>query len=137
MRINNLTDRTLFQLQGQNPHLDTFGEEGDIYNVFQLRLYEWDYAMDGASILPNQVQFLCRFLGPTKNDGNEMAQWRLKANGKISPRISVVPLTTDQLNKNEEILKRNVFTNCIRKRYGDSIDLPPFPTNIEDLDFPL
>ena len=29
MRINNLTARTLFQIQGQNPHLATFGEEGD------------------------------------------------------------------------------------------------------------
>ena len=27
MRINNLTARPLFQLQGQNPHLGTFGEE--------------------------------------------------------------------------------------------------------------
>ena len=33
MRINNLTSRPLFQLQLQNPHLDTFGEEGDISNV--------------------------------------------------------------------------------------------------------
>ena len=30
MRINNLTALPLFQIQGQNPHLATFGEKGDI-----------------------------------------------------------------------------------------------------------
>ena len=91
--------------------------------------------MDGADKFPNQAQFLWRVLGPTKNDGNKMAQWRLKENGKIVPRRSVVSLTTSLMNNNEEILKRNVWTNCIRKRYGDFINLPPFPIKIEDLDF--
>ena len=48
MRINNLTDLPLLQLQGQNPHLDTFDEEGKISNVCQFKWYEWDYAMDVA-----------------------------------------------------------------------------------------
>ena len=105
MRINNLTDWPLFQIQGQNIRLATFGEEGDISNVFQFKLYEWAYAMDGAAKFQNQAQFLCQFLGPTKNDGNEIAQWCLKANGKIIHRRSFVPLTTAQLNNNEEIMK--------------------------------
>ena len=91
--------------------------------------------MDGADKFQNQAQFLCRFLGLTMNYGNEMAQWCLKANGKIVPRRSAVPLNTSQLNNNEEILKRNVFTNFIRKRYGDSINFPPLPIKTEDLDF--
>ena len=37
MRINNLTASPLFHLQGQNPHLATFGEEGDICNVCQFK----------------------------------------------------------------------------------------------------
>ena len=135
MRINNLNDRPLFQIQVQNTHLATFGEEGDISNVCQFKWYDWAYAMDGAAKFPNQSQFLCRVLGTTKNDGNEMSQWCLKANGKIPPRRSVVPLTTSQLNKNEEIMKQNVFTNCIRKMHGDSIHLTPFPIKMEDLDF--
>ena len=135
MCINKLNARPLFQIQGQNPHLDNFGEEGDISNVCQFKWYEWAYAMDGAAKFPNQAQFICRVLGPTKNDGNEMAQWRLKANGNIVPRRSVVHLKTSQMNNNEEILKRNVFTNCIRKGYGDSINLTPFPIKLEDLYF--
>ena len=39
MCINNLTARPLFQIQGQNPHLATFGEEGDISNVCQFKWY--------------------------------------------------------------------------------------------------
>ena len=133
MHIKNLTARPLFQLQGQNPHFATFGEEGDISNICKFKWYSWAYAMDGAAKFPNQAHFLCQVLGPTKNDGNEMAQWCLKANGKIFPRRSIVPLTTAQLNNNKEIMKQNVFTNCIRKRYGDSINLPPFPIKMEDL----
>ena len=40
MSINNLTTRPLFHIQGQNPHLDTFGEEGDISNVCQFKWCE-------------------------------------------------------------------------------------------------
>ena len=135
MRINNLTDRPLFQLQGQNPCLVNFGEKGDISNVYHFKWYEWAYAMDEADEFPKQAQLIFRVLGPTKNDGNEMAQWCLKANGNIVPGRYVVPLKTDQLNNNEEILKRNVFTNCTRKRYGDSINFPPITIKMEDIDF--
>ena len=86
-----------------------------------------------AAKLPNQAQFLCQVLGPTKNDGTYMSQLCLKENGNIFLRRSAVPLTTSQMNNNEEILKRNVFTNCIRKRYGDSINFPPFPIKMADL----
>ena len=135
MRINNFTNRPLVQFQGQNTHLTTFGEEGDISNVFQLKWYEWDYAIYVDAKFPNQAQFLCQVLSPTKNDGNKMAQLCLKAIVKIVLRRSVFILTTAQLNNNEEILKRNVFTKCIRKRYGGSINFPPFPIKMEDLDF--
>ena len=116
MCINNLTDRPLFQIQGQNPHLSTFDEEGDISNVCQFKWYEWDYSMDGATKLPNQAQFLCLVLVPTKNDGNKMSQWCLKVNGKIVPRISVVTLTTAQLNNSEEILRQMFSSNVLGKR---------------------
>ena len=91
--------------------------------------------MDGAVKRPNQAHFIYRVLGPTKYDGNEMAQWCLKANGKIVPRRSVVPLNTSQLNKNEEMLKQNVVTKCISKTYVGSINLPPFPIKMEDIYF--
>ena len=54
MHINNLTARPMFQLQGQNPHLANFGEEGDISNVCKFKWCEWAYDIDGAAKLPNQ-----------------------------------------------------------------------------------
>ena len=39
MRINDLTDRPLFRLQGQNTHLATFGEDWEISNVCQFKWY--------------------------------------------------------------------------------------------------
>ena len=104
MRINNFTDWPLFHIQGQNPHLANFGEEGNISNICKLKWYEWDYAMDGADKFPNQPQLLCRVLGPTKNDGTEMTQRCFKDNGKIVNRRSVVPLTNDQLKTTEKSL---------------------------------
>ena len=53
MRIKNLTAWPLIQIQVQNPHLATFGEEGDISNVCQLNWCEWAYAMGGAAKSPN------------------------------------------------------------------------------------
>ena len=51
--INNLADRPLFQLQGQNLHLSNLGEEREISSVCQLKLHDWAYAMDGAAKFPN------------------------------------------------------------------------------------
>ena len=33
--VHNMTANNLFQLQGQNPHVATFGEEGDILNILR------------------------------------------------------------------------------------------------------
>ena len=39
--ITNMTAKNLFQLQGQNYHMATFGEQGDISNICQFGWYEW------------------------------------------------------------------------------------------------
>ena len=92
MRINNLTSRTLFQLQGQNPHLANFGEEGDIYNVCQFKWYEWAYAIDGADKLPNQAQLLCQVLGTTKIMATIWHSGALKRMGRWFPGDLSFPL---------------------------------------------
>ena len=56
IRINNLTACPLFHIQGQIPHLDTFGEEGDISNVCKFKCYDWAYAMYVADKFPHQAQ---------------------------------------------------------------------------------
>ena len=85
-RIHNLTAWDLFQLQGQNPHSATLGDEGNISNLCQFNWYQWCYFRDKSASFPFQTQSLGRVLGPAKNAGNEMSQWILKDNGKVVPR---------------------------------------------------
>ena len=121
--IFNLTAKNLFQLEGQNPHLATFGEMGDISNLCQWSWYEWVYFRQGKAKFPYLKEELGRCLGPCKNEGNEMCQAILQQNGKIVPRRSLRRLTTHELSiSNEaEARKRANFDADIKKKLGDSL----------------
>ena len=82
-RINNLTAKNAFKLHGSTPHTVTTGDEGDISNLCQYGWYEWCYFRDHTAASPNNKEVLGRVLGPARGAGNEMAQWILKANGRI------------------------------------------------------
>ena len=115
--MNNLTARNLFQLEGQNPNLDTFDEECDISNICEFKWVEWCYFRQQKEDFPLPKAVLGRVLGPSKNAGNEMAQWVLQLNGQIVPRRSLWHLQTEATNSNvAEERKRKVFMNCIRAK---------------------
>jgi hypothetical protein len=59
-----------------------------------------------------------------------MAQWVLKANGKVVPRCTCRPLTVTETHSEEEQKKRSIFDGLIERRWGSSIN-PPKP-NPED-----
>ena len=99
-RINKLTARNLFQLQGQNPTMATLGEEGYILNLCNFQWFEWCYFMDQGESFPMQKEALGKVLGPAKNCGNEMAQWILNSNSQIFPCRSLCHLRTKELNNN-------------------------------------
>ena len=87
--IHNLTPRNLFQLEKQSPYQFTFGVQGDISRLCNFGWYEWCYCKEESkktTIFPNQKEFLGRNLGPSKNEGNEMAQWILTSKGTVVPR---------------------------------------------------
>ena len=88
-RINNLMAKDNFKLQGATPHTATMAEEGDISSLCQFGWYEWCYYCDQTAAFPHNCEVLGRVLGPTPGEGNEMAQWVLKANGKVVPRRSL------------------------------------------------
>ena len=90
-RINNLTAKSAFRLHGSTPHTLTTGDEGDISNLCQYAWYEWCYFRDQTAAFPNNKEVLGRVLGPARGPGNEMAQWILKANGRVVPRRSLRP----------------------------------------------
>ncbi|KAL7534955.1 hypothetical protein ACHAXR_006168, partial [Thalassiosira sp. AJA248-18] len=121
--IFNLTAKNLYQLQGQNPHLATFGEMGDISNLCNF----------GNAAFPLNTKVLGRCIGPTKNKGNEMCQWILQINGQIVPRRTVRHLTPGELSiSNEsEVKKRAAFDEAIQEKLRDSFTLRPLGNSIK------
>ena len=123
-RINNLTAKNVFNLHGSTPHTVTTGDEGNISNLCQYGWYEWCYFRDHTAAFPNNKEVLGRVLGPARGAGNEMAQWILKANGRVVPRRSLRPLKVDEIHSPVEIKKREVFDELIKRRWGTPMTPP-------------
>jgi hypothetical protein len=132
-RINNLTAKPMFKLHGGNAHTATTGDDGDISNICKYGWYEWCYFRENKNKFPFNKEVLGRVLGPSKGEGNEMAQWILKANGNVVPRRSHRPLKTEEVHSEQERMKRNVFDALIVRRWGTSIN-PPNNEDTEDSD---
>ena len=126
-RINNLTAKDNFKLHGTTPHTATMAEEGDISSLCQFSWYEWCYYREQTAAFPHNREVLGRVLGPARGEGNEMAQWVLKANGKVVPQRSLQPLTIAEQHSVVENKKRNVFDALIERRMGTSINPHPTP----------
>jgi hypothetical protein len=124
-RINNLTARTLFQLHGTNAHTAITNEEGDISNLCQYGWYDWCYYREHTAKFPFNREVLGRVLGPAKGEGNDMAQWILKANGNVVPRRTLRPLNTAELHSITEAKKRQIYDALIERRWGTSMSAPP------------
>jgi hypothetical protein len=133
-RINNLTARNLFQLHGTNSHTSTTGDEGDISNLVQYQWYDWCYYREHKNSFPFNREVLGRVLGPAKGEGNEMAQWLLKANGNVVPRRTSRPLHIAELHSPTEAKKRETFDALIERRWGTSINPPPASPEPEDFE---
>ena len=131
-RINNLTAKSRFNLEGTNAYTLTLGEEGDISNLCNYSWYDWCYFREQTAPFPHNKEVLGRVLGPARGQGNEMCQWILKSNGKVVPRRSLRPLTTAELHSPIEIQRRKVFERLIQSHLGDSINLSKEETEIND-----
>jgi hypothetical protein len=133
-RVNNVTAKNLFQLDGQTPHFTVTGEEGDISNLCQFAWYDWCYYREESSGFPFPSEMLGRVLGPALHAGNEMSQWVLNLNGKVVPRRTCRPLKVEEINSPTEILKRQSYDECIKRKLGDSMAPPPVPLPINVFD---
>ena len=127
--IMTLTVNNLFQLQGQKPYLSTLGKMGNISNLCQFGWYEWGYFWQNTAKFPYQKEVLGRCLGPTKDEGNEMAQWILQMNGQIVPRRTLQRLRQEELSPNNlvEWAKRDAFDAAMLQIHGSSLELPKEP----------
>jgi hypothetical protein len=134
-RIHNVIPHDLFQLNGNNPTTATFGTQDDISNICQFDWYDWCYFREESHVqFPFQKRQLGRILGPLKNKGNEMAQAVLTITGKVVPRRSCVPLTSDEINNEAEKTKRDKFDSAILTLFGDSMSIPadlPVPVEFD------
>ena len=97
-RINNLTAKDNFKLHGTTPHTATMAEEGDISSLCQFGWYEWCYYREHTAAFPHNHEVLGRVLGLARGEGNKMAQWVLKANGRVVPHRSLRPITIAELH---------------------------------------
>ncbi len=124
--IFQITAKKLFQLNGTNPHTSTFGTEADISHICQYAWYEWVYYRDAKTSFPYQKEGLGRCLGPAKNEGNAMAQWILKENGKVVPHRTLRRLTPAELSPSNKVEteKRSLFNVAIRGVLDDSVKIP-------------
>ena len=125
-KIHNAVPRPLFQAQGQTPHTCTFGVQNDISNLCNFAWYEWVYYRDQGSF-PENKEKLGRVLGPTTNEGNQMAQAVLAATGRVVPRRTLRKLTKAELFSETEKRKRKIFDDIILKKLGDSVCKPEKP----------
>jgi hypothetical protein len=120
-----ITAKKLFQLNGTNPHTSTFGTKAGISHICQYAWYKWVYYRDAKTSFPYQKERLGRCLGPAKNEGNAMAQWILKENGKVVPCCTLRRLTPAELSPSNEVEmeKRSLFNVAIRGVLGDSVKI--------------
>ena len=79
-------------------------------------------------IFPYNREVLGKVLGPATGEGNEMAQWILKANGNVVPWRTMRSLQVDELHSPQEIKKRETFDALIERRWGTSGLPPPVST---------
>ena len=95
--------------------------------------------MNGAIIVitqrssPSTKEVLGWILGPAKGEGNEMAQWVLKANGNVVPQHTARPLTVAETHLTTELKKQGTFDALVEKQWGTSMSPPPVPKDDDEL----
>ena len=124
VRIYSLTSRDHIKVRGSNPHMETFGEQGDISNLCQFRWNEWCYFRDHKAPFPHNQEVLGRVLGPARGEGNELSQWVLKSNGNVVPRRTVRALQLAEVHSNTEKRKWDIFDALIERRWGSPMSTP-------------
>ena len=116
--IHNLTPRDLFQLGKTSPYQHQFGVQGDISALCHFAWYGWCYYREEAShLFPMGKELLGRVLGPSKNEGNEMAQNILTYAGTVVPCRTIRRLTDRELASETEREKRTKFNNHITSNW--------------------
>ena len=101
--------RNLFATKIKTQHKYQFEIQVDLPNLCNFGWYDWCYYREESNdSFPRQKTF-GRIVGPSKNEGNEMAQIFLNIHGDIVPQRGVCQLTSLEKESNTEIVKSNEF----------------------------
>ena len=88
-------------------------------------LNDWCYyRKESNNIFPKQKELLGHALGPSKNEGNKMAQNILNVYGNVIPRCIVCQLTAFERESVNEVKKWEEFDRIITRKLGNSWSLP-------------
>jgi len=77
-------------------------------------------------------EVLGKYLGPVKNEGNEMTMWVLKANGNVVPRTGLCKLPPAEEHEPVENDKRRTFDEAVQVKLGTSFALPPMLAKLNE-----
>ena len=132
VRVHNVTARNTLHLDNQNPHLITEGEPADISNLARYGFYEMVYYYDSKQQFPLPQKRIGRALGPTKYEGNEMAQYILQANGRVVPRRTTIPIPEEELRTSSMKQRIETFNKCIEQTLGTSMNMPTLKSSDDE-----
>ena len=99
-------------------------ETADISNLCRFGCYQWVYYWDNKNKFPEQKKRIGRALGPTKYEGNVMAQYILHANGIVLPRKMVKAIPPEHPRNQVLQDKMKIYDSCIKEKLGDSMSIP-------------
>ena len=122
--IENASAKDNYLLKGSVPHSMMTGEMTDISNLCNFNWYEWVKFRKPGEQFPYPTEWLGRCLGPSNSQGNAMSQNVLTESGEVLPVQTLRKLTPAEVSSPTEIEKRNKMDSVIRKRFGDSKNVP-------------
>ena len=129
-KIMNSTAKDNFYLKGEVPETKMTGQPTDISVLCEFEWYEWvKYRREGQQF-PLPHERLGRCLGPATSMGSGMSQYILTDTGQVLPCQTVRRLTPSEINNPNEQRKRSEFDAFIRRKFGDSLNLP---TDVPDV----
>ena len=100
-RVHNLTARDKFDMSDMNPFSQVTGDVADILNMCVHKFYDMVRYREQKVGFPLPKSKLGQFLGPCRNNGNEMTLNILTKKGSIVPHCMDVPLAMAEHNKTE------------------------------------
>ena len=124
VRVHNVIAKDSLNLDGQNAQIVTTGDVPDISNLCRFGFYQWVYYWDNKHGFPEQKRRIGRALGPSRYEGNSMAQYILQENGRVVPRRTVRAIPPEHLRT--DIIKQRMKTYDvnIKNKLGDSMTMP-------------